>query len=171
MDNQLNFFHGNLDEQEKQAEKLKKDINAAALIIKDGLARYKKSKLKARSKKQAEDSRAMFAELDEYSSIDEIHDLYGYDEISEKEYDRLRGLWELREKYANTKMEFEDGVTKLLDNAVKFIESLFVDELLEIDDALWLRKKEQEEIGKKLREERQQYEREQYLQSIGLRDK
>ena len=166
MDEQISFFRGELPEKAKQAERLKKDVNTAALIIKDGLAKYKKNKLKARSKKQAEDSRAMFAELDEFASMEEIHDFYGYGGISEKEYYRLCDLWELREKYSNSKMEFEDGVTKLLDGAVNFIETLFFDEISEVEDALWREKKEREEIAKQLRRERQEYDFECYMRGI-----
>lgn len=166
MDDQISFFHGDLPEKAEQAERLKKDINSAALIIKDGIARYKKSKLKARSKKQAEDSKAMFAELDEFASLEEIHDLYGYDSISESEYLRLSHLWEMREKFANTKLEFEDGVTKLLDGALKFIESLFDEEIFEVEDALWREEKEREAIARQLRNERQEYDHEIFMQSI-----
>lgn len=166
MDEQISFFRGELPEKAKQAERLKKDVNAAALIIKDGLAKYKKNKLKARSKKQAEDSRVMFAELDEFASMEEIHDFYGYGGISEKEYYRLCDLWELREKYSNSKMEFEDGVTKLLDGVINFIETLFFDEISEVEDALWREKKEREEIAKQLRRERQEYDFECYMRGI-----
>lgn len=166
MDEQISFFRGELPEKTKQAERLKKDVNTAESIIKDGLVKYKKNKLKARSKKQAEDSRAIFAELDEFASIEEIHDLYGYDGISEKEYYRLCDLWKLREKYFNSKMEFEDGVTKLLEGAINFIETLFLDEISEVEDALWRKKKEREEIAKQLRRERQEYDYECYMRSI-----
>lgn len=166
MDEQINFFRGELPEKAKQAEHLKKDVNTAALIIKDGLVKYKKNKLKARSKKQAEDSKAVFAELDEFASVDEIHDLYGYEGITENEYYRLCNLWELREKYTNEKMEFEDGVTKLLDGAINFIETLFLNEIAEVEDALWNEKKEREEIAKQLRRERQEYDYECYMRGI-----
>ena len=63
-------------------------------------------------------------------------------------------------------MEFEDGVTKLLDGALRFIESLFDEEIFEVEDALFREKKEREEIARQLRKERQEYDFECYIESI-----
>ena len=67
---------------------LRRDLETAQEGIQEAIARYRKVKLRARSKKQA-NSPDVFAELDAYSSQEDIRTAYGYEMISESEMDRL----------------------------------------------------------------------------------
>lgn len=156
----------NLPQEIERIEKLKKDLWKAVSIIRDGISRYKKEKLKARSKKKAEDLKTMFADLDNYGSCNEIQEQFGWGYISENEYRRLIELWELREKYSNSKMEFEDRVTKILDAAVSYIDELYLDEIEAVEEAKYRADKERKEVIRQLGQERQEYNREQYLYGI-----
>ena len=82
-------------EERREVEALKKDLRIAQDSIQDAIARYRKAKLRARSKAKAS-SEDIFLPLEEYSSRTDIQDAYGYEMISETEYDRLMTLWELR---------------------------------------------------------------------------
>jgi len=73
---------------EREVKAIRKDIAAARKIIADGLARYKKKMLKARSLKQVEEL-SMFTELDGYSSKQEIQDAYGWEVITDEKMHRL----------------------------------------------------------------------------------
>jgi hypothetical protein len=92
------------------------EVFAAQDVIKDGLAKYRKKKLNARSKESAEDS--SFAELDEYDSPQAIQDAYGWEQITDNERDRLLKLLDAREQYAISGKKYEDGVTLLLERAI-----------------------------------------------------
>lgn len=76
---------------------LRRDVETAQEIIQDAIGRYRKQKLRARSKAKA-NAADVFSELDEYSSIEDIRNAYGYEVITEHEMDRLMNLWELREQ-------------------------------------------------------------------------
>lgn len=102
----------------KQADAVRKDISTARGILNDALTRYVKKKVNARNKKQAEDMAIRFADLEPYSSERDIQDAYGYDMLSEKEYDRLIDLWRMREKYVDDSGQFSDNVTEMLHRAM-----------------------------------------------------
>lgn len=119
-------------EMERMAKAIRKDIETAKNIIREGIAKYKKIKLNARSKKQAEDLN-VFDELKDYSSMKDIQDAYGYECISESQYDRLRGLWEARENYIDEQGKFKDRVTELLERALYNCGETFFDQLEEFD--------------------------------------
>lgn len=105
-----------LDE-EAEIEQLKKDLATANEYLSDAIARYKKKKLRARSKAaaQADDP---FKELEEYSGEDAIMDAYGWGSITEKKKDRLLELWELREEQKNKRPgPYTDEVTGMLERA------------------------------------------------------
>jgi len=64
-------------EEKREIEALRKDIRTAQKYIKDALAQYRKKKLNTRSKAAA-NSAAVFAELEDYRSVEEIRDAYGW---------------------------------------------------------------------------------------------
>ncbi len=127
-------------EQQREAKAIRKDISTARGIISDGIQRYKKKMLHARSKKQAEDL-SVFAELDQYGSKRDIQDAYGYDFITEATMDRLNDLWDAREQYINARGQFEDRVSQMLTRAMNRVGDVFM-ETLEEFDALERRVKE-----------------------------
>lgn len=102
---------------EQEATSLRKDISTARSIIGDSLQRYKKKMLHARSKKQADDL-SVFDVLKDYSSRRDLQDAYGYDIISEAEYDRLCCLWDARETYIDENGRFSDRVSEMLQRAL-----------------------------------------------------
>lgn len=92
---------------------LRRDLETAQEGIQEAIARYRKVKLRARSKKQA-NSPDVFAELDAYSSQEDIRTAYGYEMISESEMDRLMNLWELREQSKQTEGPYRDRCVEML---------------------------------------------------------
>lgn len=102
---------------EREATSLRKDISTARGIISDGLQRYKKKMLHARNKKQVDDL-SVFDVLNDYSSLRDIQDAYGYDCISAAEYDRLCSLWDAREMYIDENGRFSDRVSEMLQRAL-----------------------------------------------------
>lgn len=95
---------------------LRRDLETAQEGIQEAIARYRKVKLRARSKKQA-NSPDVFAELDAYSSQEDIRTAYGYEMISESEMDRLMNLWELREQSKQTEGPYRDRCVEMLELA------------------------------------------------------
>jgi len=118
---------------EREFKEIRKDIYTARNVIADGLARYKKKMLKARSKKQAEDL-SVFAVLDGFSSKLDIQNAYGYADITEDEMRRLYELWDLREEKITADGRFEDRVTQMLKRAMENIGEEFLDMLSDFDD-------------------------------------
>lgn len=95
---------------------LRRDLETAQEGIQEAIARYRKVKLRARSKKQA-NSPDVFAELDAYSSQEDIRTAYGYEMISESEMDRLMNLWELREQSKQAEGPYRDRCVEMLELA------------------------------------------------------
>ena len=118
---------------ERGIKDLRKDISTARDIIADGFVRYKKKKLKVRSKKQAEDL-SFFAVLYDYGSREEIQEAFGWAYITDKEMGRLQELWDLREEKINSYGKFEDRVTKMLTHAMDNIGEKYQEVLSDFDD-------------------------------------
>ena len=112
-----------------EAQRIRRDLATADDLLKDAIARYKKKKLSTRSKKQAEEIATMFVDLEGYSSTDEIQDAYGYDMITERERDRLVGLWEAREQAQRNNGIFTDRVIDMLEIARRVIGDKYRDKL------------------------------------------
>lgn len=110
-------------------EQIKKDRDTARKYIKDALARYRKDKTRSRSKAKAEDP---FADLETYSSREDIRDAFGWEIITEKEMDRLIKLWDLREESKN-KTTLEDRVTEMLELAFRACGSEYDEEILDYE--------------------------------------
>ena len=92
-------------EERREVEALKKDLRIAQDSIQDAIARYRKAKLRARSKAKAS-SEDIFLPLEEYSSRTDIQDAYGYEMISETEYD----IWDA---YGDPVMEYDEKVSRM----------------------------------------------------------
>ena len=130
----------------KECKAIREDCSTARGIINDAMQRYIKKKLNARNKKQAADMELMFADLADYKSENEILDAYGYDCITEKEYNRLIGLWRKREKFVDESGKFSDRVTELVQAAMNSVGEQYYDFLTETEDAEQEAKKRQIEI-------------------------
>ncbi len=84
-------------------------------------------KNKSKVKKQAEDMKAVFAELEQYNySYSCIQEVYGYGGISYDEFKRLTDLLERKEKYVTPSFDFKDDVSDLLDKAITYIANIYV---------------------------------------------
>jgi len=123
----------NFQSQQKEAAAIRADMRKAAEIIEDGIKRYVKAKLKLRSKKQADDAAAMFADLTDYGLRQEIDDAYGWDVITLAEHDRLLILWDAREQYAKDSGKYRDRVVEMLEYAMRCIGDQYQDVLCEAD--------------------------------------
>ena len=107
--------------QQSEAAAIHKDIQRAYKIINDAKIKYIKTKLKAKSKKHAENMDLLFADLADYACKVEIQDYYGGGYISRKEYERLVDLWDEREQYAKDGALYRDRVVEMLEKAIEHI--------------------------------------------------
>ena len=104
---------------EKEYRQCQKDIRDARRIIKAAKESYIKRRLKLRSKGQLDDPMQQYKELEQYETLQDIIEVYGYGEMDRDEYDRLCDMWEGRETFKANNAEYEDGVTLLLDCAYR----------------------------------------------------
>jgi hypothetical protein len=137
-------------EEAKEIKAIRNDIAAARAILLDGLARYKKKKLKVRSVKAADED--PFAELGDYSSEAEIQDSYGWGFITEARMDHLISLWRLREESrARAKAEdgqYHDRVTDMLESALGNIGLEYLDQLDAYDEKMRTMDREAEKTAR-----------------------
>jgi hypothetical protein len=103
---------------QREALGVRRDMAKAYNIISDAKARYIKTKLKARSKKQTGDNTLLFGDLEPYSSKDEIQEVLGYGDITITEYDRLMLLWREREKQSAADGKYSDRVIEMIDKVL-----------------------------------------------------
>ncbi len=148
--------------EKREIESLRKDIRTAQKHIEDALARYRKKRLNARSKAAA-NSAAVFAELEDYRSAEEIRDAYGWELISEKEMDRLMNLWQLREESKTKTGVYTDRITEMLEFASNSIFDRYGIPVLDYDEKIGRMHKEakriaQENFENDARRERQSVE-------------
>lgn len=124
-----------LDEQLDELETLTANIRKVNEMIAGAIIRYRKEKLKKKSLKAAEDESA-FAELEDYTSREEIRNCYGYDMITENEMDRLFYLWDMREEQRQKKKSevYEDEVTTMLHQASNAVEDKYRDRKEELEE-------------------------------------
>ena len=115
----LDHFERNMSDEARRARAevlaLKEDIEAAQAAILDALERYRKKKLRARSRASA-NSADTFAALEGYGSREEIRDAYGWGIITERKMDRLMELWDLREQSVRPDI-YTDRVIEMLEEA------------------------------------------------------
>ena len=124
-----------LDDALDELEQLRADLRKASELITSAVIRYRKEKLKKKSLKDAEQD-DLFAELDDYTSREDIRNCYGYEMITEKEMDRLFYLWDLREEQKQKKRNegYEDNVTKMLHTAENAIEDKYRERKEELEE-------------------------------------
>ena len=146
----LELWDKNMTREEKDAQRevksLEKDIDTAQEYIDDAIARYRKAKLRARSKAKA-NSDDVFKDLEDYSSTVDIQNAYGFEMISESEMDRLMQLWELREK-SKTANVYTDRVIEFLESARRSIMHDNGEPVREYYEMQSKRKKEAERIAR-----------------------
>lgn len=119
-------------ERQREIRAIQKDIATARGVIADGIARYKKTRLRVRSKKAAEEN--PFADLANYNSREDIRNAYGWEMISETEMDRLITLWDAREASLSTAGTYEDRVTQMLQRALNLIADEYIDQLSDFQE-------------------------------------
>jgi hypothetical protein len=130
----------------REIDALKKDIRTAQELIKDSLAKYRKKKLNARSK-AAGSGDDVFAELNDYGSEKEIQDAYGWDLISEKEFERLMHLWQLRDESKTKSGVYKDSITEMLEYAANSIFDRYGGQIMQYDEKISRMHKEAERIA------------------------
>jgi hypothetical protein len=135
-------------EKAREIKEIRADIATARDVLADGLARYRKKKLKARSKKKAAED--PFADLADYRSEDDIHDAYGWDGITEARKDYLLNLWQLREASRSQANDgqYHDRVTEILESALATIGSRYADQLFTYDQKQRAKEQEAQEIAR-----------------------
>ena len=119
---------------EREVKAVRKAMDDARDVIRDGLTRYVKKKTKARSMAKAKTD--PFAELADWESMEQIQDAYGYGEITADKRDRLTDLWEAREAARNSRKstdKYRDLVTEMLETAIRRVGSEYADMLFEYD--------------------------------------
>ncbi len=145
-----------LDEAMDELDALNADLRKVSELITNAVIRYRKEKLKKKSLKKAEEENA-FAELDDYSSRENIRDCYGYDMITEAEMDRLFYLWDLREEQRTKKRSevYEDQVTKMLQQGLNMIEDKYRDRKEELEEIRYKAEAEARRRAQVINESRQ----------------
>ena len=119
-------------DQKREIRAIQKDISTARGVIADGIARYKKARLRVRSKKVATEN--PFADLESYNSQKDIQDAYGWELINEAEMDRLNALWAAREASLSTAGKYVDRVTQMLERALNAIGDEYIDQLSDFQE-------------------------------------
>ena len=151
---------------EESAKEKIKARNNAAKCIQDALARYVKTKTRARSKKAAmEKDLAMnsprYAKLAEYERFEDIREAYGYGCITESQADKLEALWEEREQLKSKTFvgHYKDLVTECLEAAESAVMSMFEDEIetYEMTKIAW--DKQLEELKEESRKRQEEYKK------------
>ena len=147
---------------EKSAKEKMMARNKAASAIEDALARYIKTKTRAKSRKAALEKDAAinsqrFAKLSTYEHREDIQEDYGWGFITESERDKLEELWDEREsiKTASVDGVYSDLTTQCLEKARRFVLGLFEEEVSDYDDTkrAWDKKLEELEAEKRQRQE------------------
>lgn len=119
-------------ERQREIRAIQKDISTARGVIADGIARYKKARLRVRSKKVA--TEYPFADLEGYNSKKDIQEAYGWEIITEAEMDRLNALWDAREASLSAAGKYEDRVTKILERALNSVADEYIDQLADFQE-------------------------------------
>ncbi|MCD8366113.1 MAG: hypothetical protein LUC83_09985 [Clostridiales bacterium] len=126
-----------LNEKQRKARAIKKDIATARGVVNRAIIQYTKRKIGARNRKQALEQKKFLEEkykdLEGFNCTTDIQDAYGYGFFDEEEYYRLLDLWELREQAKLKDGEYKDRVIEMLEVAVRRIGDEYMDQLMEAD--------------------------------------
>ena len=123
-------------DQLNELEGLRADMRKAREYMNKCKQRYLKDKLKKKTLAAVQEEDP-FKELEEYPTLSSIEDAYGYDCITEEEFDHLRELWEMRERFqeeSKGKPEYEDNVTRMLDWTMNHLGGAVKDRLEELEE-------------------------------------
>lgn len=132
---------------DREMAAIQKDVMRATEYIQDALARYRKTKTRAKSKKAAQEN--PFAELEEYESREQIQDAYGWEFITEAKMDRLLELWDLREQGGGQGDGiYRDRVTEMLERAAATVGAEYAELLAEYAMEKHKREQEAEEVAR-----------------------
>ena len=102
-------------------EALKKDIQTAQDSIQDAVYALPESQTAYLQQGQSQLRRYIPDPLEEYDSQVDIQNAYGYEMITETEYDRLMELWELRAQSVQKAGPYKDRVVEMLELAARAI--------------------------------------------------
>jgi hypothetical protein len=147
---------------EKSAKEKMMARNRAASAIEDALARYIKTKTRAKSRKAALEKDAAinsqrFAKLSTYERREDIQEAFGWGIVTESERDRLEDLWDERESIKTASIDgvYSDLTTQCLEKARHYVLGLFEDEISDYDDTkrAWDKQLAQFEEEKRQRQE------------------
>ena len=119
-------------ERQREIRAIQKDISTARGVIADGIARYKKARLRVRSKKVATEN--PFADLEGYNSKKDIQEAYGWEIITEAEMDRLNALWDAREASLSAAGKYGDRVTQMSEQALNCIGEDYIEQILDFQE-------------------------------------
>lgn len=124
----MESIKGGSDYHEKQLEinAIRKDIATARRAIDEARTRYVKQCLRLRNIKAGE---GPFAELFVYNSRKEIRDAYEQKLIPKAEMERLKSLWDTRER-SLAAAQYEDRVTQFLRQAMNAVGEEYTEQLL-----------------------------------------
>lgn len=154
------------DEIEASAKEKIKARNNAAKCIQDALARYVKTKTRARSKKAAMEkdialTSPRYAKLAEYERFEDIREAYGYGCITESQADKLEDLWEEREQLKSKTFDghYKDLVTECLEAAESAVLMMFEDEVEDYENTKREWDKKLREIEEEKRQRQEEYKR------------
>lgn len=145
----------------KEIGAIRKDITTAYKYLTDALARYRKDKTKAKSKKAAQENPG--AELEGYTSLEQIRDDYGWEIITEEKMYRLMELWELRETQAKKDTVYHDRVTDMLEKAAAALGEEYQDKLFDYEQRQAAIEREAEAVARENNERTWQREHGQRL--------
>lgn len=152
---------GSVRDQLRELDGIRSDIRKGREYISKCKQRYMKDKLKKKTMAEvnAED---MWKDLEGYNSRRDIEDFYGFDGITQEEFDRLTELWDLREAQREKnkgKPEYEDNVTVMLDWAMNHLDRAFGKRLEELEETEAIVQQDVREIVHKHNEQvRQRWE-------------
>lgn len=138
-----------LQAQIAHAKALQKDIDTARGVVNNALKQYIKRKIGARNKAQVEEQEAFFAPLKDYSSKIDLQNAYGYEMITEAEYDRLCAMWDAREVAQQNAGQYTDRVVEMIEIAIRSIGDQYLDE---IDEAAKAKKHFEDDVKRIQRE-------------------
>lgn len=104
-----------------ELEEIYRTVEKTADLIDKAKVQYVKRQIKARNKKQVEEQEEYFADVKDYTSIEQIRDDYGWELISEDEMYRLMDKWEAYRTAKQNNNRYRDAVTDMLDLAISQI--------------------------------------------------
>lgn len=101
-----------MDKEKQNRESLNLEIQSRKEVLKKINNAYKR--LKQQAKANYEKRKAKVQTASEYKSLDEAHDAWGYDYITEKEYNDIAKIFEIGEEYVEKHLSPQEVAVKIL---------------------------------------------------------